>query len=493
MQPEFVDALPHSVIAIGPEDAIIWCNRAFRVAFALGDGPLAGVRLFSLRDWYFDAPEVHEALAAVREGLPEAVCALSRDGGPVHEVAVRALPSAGDGAALLAFTDISERIRAETDRSRCQAQLEIVNEIIRASTSRMTTAAILEAVLERTLALLGFDAGAVYLVGTDPALAHLRASQGLCDLIYAGAPTLRLDGPPLDALLAGRPCYCETYLDVAHEEGELGVFSAASVPVSADGRTIGLLAVASSNFYRFSPLERDVLEAIGIELGAAVRRGELESAVVSEHRAAELYLDVITHDLGNLQTAALAYTEALAETLASAEHPGLVPLRETLRRGLSVVRSIGTLRRLRGDAGALAPIRLKTAVEGALADAGGMAVEIAGDGVVLADPLLVEVFANLFGNSRKFGATRTRVVVEEAADWVVVRVEDDGPGIPDEEKGRVFLRYTTSSTPGSGSGLGLSIVSALMERYGGTVEVRDRVPGRYAEGSAFTLRFRRPS
>jgi len=493
MQPEIVDALPHAVVAIGPDDAVVWCNRAFRVAFALGDSPLSGARLFSLCDWYFDDPEVHEALSAVRDGLPEAGCTLSRNGGRVYEVAVRALEGAGDGAALLVFSDISEQVRSDAAGSRSRAQLEIVNAIIRAATSCMTTTAILEAVLERTLALLGFDAGAVYLVGEDPAVAHLRVAQGFYELVYAGAPTIRLDCPPHDALADGGTCYRETYLDIAHEEGELGVFSAASIPISADGRVIGLLAIVSSSFYRFSPLEREVLEAIGAELGAVVRRGELEAALAREHRAAELYLDVITHDLGNLQTAALANAEALEEALSPEERPRLGQIRETLRRGLSVVRNIGTLRRLRDDAGSLVPTRLVTAVEAARADAGSMAVEVAGDGIVLADPLLVEVFANLFGNSNKFGATTVRVVVEEAGDRIVVRVEDDGPGIPEKEKARVFSRYVTGPTPGSGSGLGLSIVAALMDRYGGAADVRDRVPGRHGAGAAFILSFRRPT
>ena len=489
MEPEIVDALPHPVVAIGRDARVLWCNRAFRVAFLLGDQPLDGVRLFTLRDWFFDAPELHQALAAVREGRPEATCTLSRNGGTVHEVTVRGLPSVGNDAALLTFTDVSGQSCAEADRGRCRAQLEIVNEVIRASTSRLTTDEILAAVLERTVALLGFDAGAVYLVGEEPAVAHLRAAHGLCELVYAGSPTLRLEAPPLDGILEGRACYTETYLDVEHDDGELGVFSAATVPVLADGRTIGLLAVASTSFYRFSPLEREVLEAIGAEIGAAVRRGELEAALVREHRAAELYLDVITHDLGNLQTAALAYAE---EFSAGECNKAAAPLLETLRRGLSIVRRIGTLRRIGGTARPLEPTRLASTVEFARVEAGGTDVRLDGDGLVLADELLPEVFANLLGNSRKFGATRVLVRVRELPEWTEVRVEDNGPGIPDAEKGRVFSRYQAGSHPGSGSGLGLTLVTLLMERYGGCVVLEDRVTGRPSEGAAFVLKFRRP-
>lgn len=485
--PEVVDALPHPVVAIGPDGAILWCNRAFRVAFLLGDRTLDGFRLFAVRDWLFDEPALHEALSAVREGRPEATCTLSRDGRTVHEVTVRLLPSAGDGASLLTFTDVSGKASAEAERRRYRSQLAIVNEVIRASASRLTTDEILAAVLERTVSLLGFDAGAVYLLGGERGVAHLSAAHGLCDLVFEGSPFLRLDTPPLDAVLEGRACYTETYLDVEHDEGELGVFSSATVPVLADGRTIGLIAVASTSFHRFSPLEREVLEAIGAEIGGAVRRGELEEASIREHRAAELYLDLISHDLGNLQTAALAYAEDLRESGAPA-----APLVETLRRGLSIVRQIGTLRRIGSTEGVLEPVRLLSAIDSARVEAGETEVRVDGDGTVLADALLPEVFANLFANSHKFGATRILVRVRELPDGTEVRVEDDGPGISDEEKDRVFLRYQAGPHPASGSGLGLSLVSLLMERYRGVVVVEDRVPGHPGEGAAFVLRFRRP-
>jgi signal transduction histidine kinase len=494
MQREIADALPLPLVGIGRDGRIIGCNRAFRAVFALGSRDLAGDDLFSLREWYFDDPGIHEAWTVVREGRSEARCTFSRDEDRCYEVTVQQVVGLPEGASLLVFSDISDRVQAETDRSQCRAQLEIVNAIIRAATSRMTTVEILDAVLEQVIALLGFDAGAIYLVGDDPLEAELRASLGLCELVFAGAPTLRLDAAPHAGLLDGRACYYETYLDVAHEEGELGVFSAASVPVFADDRVLGIIAVASSNFHRFSYLEREVLEAIGAELGAAVRRGALETELVEAHETAELYLDVITHDLGNLQTAALAQLASLEEALVGASPPAEVPaLRELLQRGVAVVRNVGILRRLRTSSEALAPVSLAEALAPALNEGDRMAFVTEGTDVhVMADALLPEVFANLLGNSRKVGATRVGISAEEADGRVVVRISDDGPGIPDAEKERVFARYATGSAPGSGAGLGLWIVRALMERYGGSVVVGDRVPGAPGAGVAFTLDFSAP-
>jgi signal transduction histidine kinase len=68
---------------------------------------------------------------------------------------------------------------------------------------------------------------------------------------------------------------------------------------------------------------------------------------------------------------------------------------------------------------------------------------------------------------------------------VVLEVSDDGPGIPPADRGRVlepFFRLPTS--PGTGSGLGLSIVRATIERLGGTLALSD------AGGAASGLRVR---
>ncbi len=81
---------------------------------------------------------------------------------------------------------------------------------------------------------------------------------------------------------------------------------------------------------------------------------------------------------------------------------------------------------------------------------------------------------------------RARVV----DDQVEISIEDSGPGVPEEHLGRVFDRFykadasRTGTTTPSGSGLGLSIVRAIVTRHGGTVEVENVHGG----GARFTLR-----
>ncbi len=70
-------------------------------------------------------------------------------------------------------------------------------------------------------------------------------------------------------------------------------------------------------------------------------------------------------------------------------------------------------------------------------------------------------------------------------DTIVCRVEDDGPGVADEDRERIFDPFFTTKAPGEGTGLGLSNALRLAERQGGSL---DLVAARSLRGAAFELR-----
>ena len=76
-------------------------------------------------------------------------------------------------------------------------------------------------------------------------------------------------------------------------------------------------------------------------------------------------------------------------------------------------------------------------------------------------------------------------------DWVVLRVEDTGVGIPEEDLPKIFDRFyrvdKARSRAAGGTGLGLSIVRDTVLQNGGTVEARRREP----EGTCFEVCFPR--
>jgi len=119
------------------------------------------------------------------------------------------------------------------------------------------------------------------------------------------------------------------------------------------------------------------------------------------------------------------------------------------------------------------------------AEADMAAVEIDAD-------LMKQVFLNLIGNAAKFSPEDSTITVSarEEATSIVVRVQDEGPGIPDHEIPHIFKQFyrvrREQQDNSEGSGLGLTIVSNIVEMHGGRIEVESR-PG---EGASF--RFRLP-
>lgn len=109
-----------------------------------------------------------------------------------------------------------------------------------------------------------------------------------------------------------------------------------------------------------------------------------------------------------------------------------------------------------------------------------------GAGILPCDRTRVEqALQNLAANALRYAPASSTVTLSarREGDRLVIHVSDEGPGIPQEHLPRVFDRFykadpsrTAQAGGASGSGLGLSIVKAIVERHGGTISVASR-PG----------------
>lgn len=100
---------------------------------------------------------------------------------------------------------------------------------------------------------------------------------------------------------------------------------------------------------------------------------------------------------------------------------------------------------------------------------------------------LLQALSALVENALKYADSRVEVASTLDGDRWLATVEDDGPGVPEEDRQRVFGRFTRldQSRSSTGSGLGLSICRRLVEIMGGEVEV-DTSPGH--GGARFTVK-----
>ena len=107
--------------------------------------------------------------------------------------------------------------------------------------------------------------------------------------------------------------------------------------------------------------------------------------------------------------------------------------------------------------------------------------------VRMADETLESVLRNLLDNAVQHGGPGLAVALESGrfAEQVELRVADNGQGISPANLSRVFDRFFTTARETGGSGLGLSIVKALVSAHGGTIQVS-------SDGAGTVFRVRLP-
>lgn len=95
---------------------------------------------------------------------------------------------------------------------------------------------------------------------------------------------------------------------------------------------------------------------------------------------------------------------------------------------------------------------------------------------------------NLVDNAIRYSPEGGAVTVScvQDSESGVLKVEDDGPGIPDTEKEKIFSRFYRLDQSQPGSGLGLAIVRDIVMDHDAAIEVRSGANGR---GTVFTIRF----
>ena len=382
----------------------------------------------------------------------------------------------GLAASLIDITDLK---RAETEVKAHNRMLSILNQVIGVSIAGTDVDEMLADVLAATLALLDLPGGGIHLIEQGRS-ARLACVQGLPE----GSPLHRcipdISAPPFsDVFVAGEPLFFD---------GEEGLPPYAVIPLLAHEKVVGALSVVNWESTGFTGADRSLLTAIGREVGSSLERAMLIRQLEAAEREANLYLDILGHDIRNAENISGLYADLLVDALTGKEKEYAQRVRSSVRKSIDILRNVSTIRRIRHESASLLPIDLDEVLRDEIAIFAGSRIRYGGTGVmVMADGLLPEVFTNLIGNAVKFGGPEVEIAirVEERGSEVVVVVEDTGPGVPDDRKEAVFMRFGPNQSKKSGQGLGLSITRMLVARYGGTIRVDDRIPGNPEEGAAF--------
>jgi PAS domain S-box-containing protein len=202
----------------------------------------------------------------------------------------------------------------------------------------------------------------------------------------------------------------------------------------------------------------------------------------------ELLNRVVRHDIRNDMSVIISYADLLESHV---DDEGAAYLETVVEHGEHVVELTTTVRELMAamvgeDDDGPGTVVLSRVLDAEIEEVGAGAdrVEIdverpLPDVEVVGTEMLSSVFRNLLNNAIQHNdadTPRVDIAVEERADTVEVRIADNGPGIPDDQKADVFGKGERS-VDSPGTGLGLYLVRTFVDQFGGDVRVSDRDGG----------------
>jgi PAS domain S-box-containing protein len=322
-------------------------------------------------------------------------------------------------------------------------------------------------------------------------------------VIYANDAFERITGYPIDEVL-GRNC---RFLQGEDTDPETVARMRRAVdngePVTVEVRNYRRNGEMFWNQVTIAPIydeDGGPAHFVGFQQDVTDRK-EVEQSLETERDRLALLNQIVRHDIRNDMSVALGWGNELADRIPPAEAEAFERIMTAATHTKELTEAVGDLTDILGAADPeLEPIPLDDVLEREIErvrsnfDYRTDGVRIEGDDdlpavEVLATSILSSVFGNLLDNA-VFHNDKSDIVisvdVEVRPETVLVRIADNGPGIPDSRKREVFGRGE-KGLESPGSGLGLYLVDNLVETYGGRVWIADTD----APGTAVCVELRR--
>jgi len=313
---------------------------------------------------------------------------------------------------------------------------------------------------------------------------------------YLSSITIPIDpdegarGPTARAIETGRP---QTVDDVSTNPdyepwrasaGSFGVQSSIAVPLTYAGEQYGVLNVYADRVEAFRGTERQILGELGETIAQAIARLEYRDQLKRRTDQLEALNQLLRHDIRNDMSVIMAHGERLrAEGVGDGSFDLLLDKVDHVVELTETARELS--RTIQADDAEAEPTPIDQVLWRVVDDARSSypeaSITVEGDVpavAVRADEMLSSVFENLLNNAVQHHGgdhPHVEVRVDAGPETVEVAVADDGRGIPDAMKDRVF-EHGESGPESSGTGLGLYLVRSLVTHYGGDVTVEDNEP-----------------
>lgn len=280
-----------------------------------------------------------------------------------------------------------------------------------------------------------------------------------------------------------------------------------AIPLIGSEGVLGVLELYRPRGEIFTMRDLEAGKVFAQQAAVAIENSKLVSDLKEAKKEIELLNDLMFHDINNFNFASMNYIEMVARSEdVPAEHrnhleKSLLLIRQTaaLIENVKKLTKIGVMSTKDFSAVNLSEI-LRKVVSGLERSYPGKSISVnlnvPDECLVLANPLIEELFINLLANSIKYDPHEEveidvdceRIMEDGRAVWRIC-VSDRGRGVPDDKKPLLFQKFVRLKPDPKvpGTGLGLSICRALVDRYGGRIWVEDRVPGKSELGARFCM------
>ncbi|QSG04405.1 Signal transduction histidine kinase [Halapricum desulfuricans] len=219
--------------------------------------------------------------------------------------------------------------------------------------------------------------------------------------------------------------------------------------------------------------EAEAIVAVHGTFQDITERKQREQEIQRQNSRLSEFASVVSHDLRNPLTVAKARATLLEDRCDGAPQIHLDAIVTALDRMESIIADTLTLARQGNTVGEMAPVPITSLVEQCWdgVETTGATLDVADEFTIRGDrERLRHVFENLFRNAVEHGGDDVTVRVGRAGEDRFY-VEDDGPGIPVDDRETVFQAGHTSAT--EGTGFGLTIVKRIAEAHGWEVSITD--------------------
>jgi signal transduction histidine kinase len=402
----------------------------------------------------------------------------------------------------------AERLRDELGRR--SDLLDATNRAARALGSSLDLDVAFDHFTRELRGVVAYDRAAILLVEGDSARVMATAGVGADGALGPGTGIGVPDSILASVIEQGRTVYRADIADRLYPEEEhlldVGVRSRVLAPLPVGPRAIGVLAISRTEPDAFRAEERELVTLLGRLVATAVqnlRTYEAERATADELRRLSAlradFVSLVSHELRSPMAAVIGSARTLQarwRELAPDQRAAFLAViaDETTRLSNLVGDVLDTSRIESGTFGySFSDVDLGQVVRDSVA-----AAEISQDEVRLAYDLptlphlrgdadrLRQLVDNLISNAVKYSQSGGEVNIRAHVDdsIVVVRVEDDGPGIAAEHQAQIFDKFgRIGGSAKPGTGLGLFLARSFAEAHGGSLTVDSR-PG---EGATFIL------